>query len=701
MERQKKGISLKGNIDRVVIVIFCLIAAFSVGLVLLTTYRPAQNTLEALASTSLDVLSMIILMILVVSLSFEEEKIGKTTRLFLGLMLATVFALLFDFLNWAYDGSLSFDNYTFLFTITSLGMGAVLGAILVAYLSSYLKDMHNIKMPFHSDKICIVANAIAYVLTIILGITRNAFVIIDGHYKTGSLYDLVTAIPVATLIFMTIYMFKNIKIIGVKDVLAVAGYLLTMIVGALIEGTYSIGTTYVSIAVADVFIFVMLQSKVIGRVKQQKKTLTEQVTNQFQILESMASIYSYVNFVDVENSFAKRFDKPDSPKELLDLEANPHSLFNIRLYDGIEKDLQDKFWAFTDISTLSDRMGKEKIISAEFLHKDEGWFRASYIRIESSSDDKLKKVIYAVRNIDEEKKNVEKWIKKSNTDELTGLLNRHGYEEEMALLEKGGLKNNFVYVALDVNGLKTVNDTYGHEAGDELIIGTSECMKRCFSAYGNLYRTGGDEFVALIYADKNQLTEIMHDLEETTEKWEGIFNKTLTVSSGFVTKEEAKDMTLHQIAAFADKRMYEDKARYYQKKGIDRRGQRNAHIALCALYTKILKINLSEDTYQVINMNQEDTTLENGFSNKLSDWFKNNGTSGQVHPENLQEYLSKVNLDYLKTYFNTNKNLFRIFYLRRYSEGYKRVMLEIIPANDYSDENQSMYLYEKEIEDNV
>ena len=52
--------------------------------------------------------------------------------------------------------------------------------------------------------------------------------------------------------------------------------------------------------------------------------------------------------------------------------------------------------------------------------------------------------------------------------------------------------DEFTYVSLDVNGLKVINDTKGHTAGDELIIGACQCMKKSLGPYGKLYRIGGD-----------------------------------------------------------------------------------------------------------------------------------------------------------------------------------------------------------------
>ena len=50
----------------------------------------------------------------------------------------------------------------------------------------------------------------------------------------------------------------------------------------------------------------------------------------------------------------------------------------------------------------------------------------------------------------------------------------------------------------DVNGLKEANDTLGHEAGDELIIGSAECLEKSFEGINTIYRLGGDEFTVIV-----------------------------------------------------------------------------------------------------------------------------------------------------------------------------------------------------------
>lgn len=698
MGTHKEKYTHKQRVERIIMLVFCSLIAVIVASVLLFVYEPSRNALGALGSVCMDVISLAVIIILVVSLLFEKDEITMTTRLFLLLMLETIVALFFDFLTWSSDGSLVYAGWTDVFTVCSLCCGSILAATLVLYLSSYMKDMYGMKGPFLGAKICVILDILSVIVTFILGVTKMAFVFVNGHYELGAAYDVITVVPILTIIFMAVYLACHIKIIGLHDVVAVSGYVLTMVCGALIEAAYGIGATYVGVAIADIFIFIMLQNKIFDRIIKQREVLSERISDQYEVLKSMSGIYSYINYIDIDEMSVRRFDKEGSINEHIDIANDPHSELNKSLFEGIEDELKEKFWAYTDVSTLRERMGNDKIISAEFCHKEDGWFRAQYIRIGDSVGNEIDKVIYAIRNIDEEKKNVEKWIRKSNTDELTGFFNRHAYEDEIASLSEGAIKDNFVYVSIDVNSLKIVNDSRGHDAGDELLVGACECMKQCFGSYGKLFRTGGDEFAALIFADDSQLSEIKKDIEEVTENWRGNLNDNLAISCGYVTRKEAGEMPLHQMAVLADKRMYEEKTRYYQKQGIDRRGQRDAHVALCALYTKILKINITDDSYQVINMDDTERTSEKGFSDKISSWLHEFGTSGQVHPEDLEEYLNKTSLDYMRSHFMNEKSSLSVLYRRKYSDGYKNVMMEMIPANDYTDEIQTLFLYVKNIE---
>ena len=113
---------------------------------------------------------------------------------------------------------------------------------------------------------------------------------------------------------------------------------------------------------------------------------------------------------------------------------------------------------FMDLDSLGDRLIKKKIVSGEFMVKDLGWFRRSFISIDVDEDGRPLKVIFTTRNIDEDKKREQKLIRRSYTDELTKCYNRSAYIDDVRELPGDSV---YVYVSMDVNGLKPVNDTLG------------------------------------------------------------------------------------------------------------------------------------------------------------------------------------------------------------------------------------------------
>ena len=116
-----------------------------------------------------------------------------------------------------------------------------------------------------------------------------------------------------------------------------------------------------------------------------------------------------------------------------------------------------------------------------------------------------------------------------------------------------------------------MNDTYGHEAGDELICGAADCIKTNYSYNARIFRIGGDEFVIFERMSKNDALLSIGDLHKETEKWHGKLSDTLSVSVGYAIASEHQDLSCEDLVKIADKAMYLSKQEYYMKKGIDRR----------------------------------------------------------------------------------------------------------------------------------
>lgn len=286
----------------------------------------------------------------------------------------------------------------------------------------------------------------------------------------------------------------------------------------------------------------------------------------------------------------------------------------------------------------------------------------------------------------------------STLDELTGLNNRRAYEDDLMQYTEAPAEDDFVYASIDVNGLKQVNDTLGHVAGDEIIRGAAYCLKQAFDNYGKVYRIGGDEFAAILLADDEKLKQILTELQEITDRWSGNIVSSLSLSVGYATKREFPEEFVRKLAEIADARMYQAKNAYYLERGIDRRGQAAAYTALCNLYTKIFKINLTDNTYSIVNMNTSEKSADKGFSDDLAEYFINFGTSGQVHSDDLKMYLEKTDINYLKEYFKQGKTSISINYRRKFEDAYKQSAMEMILADDYSDDYQTLFLYVKQID---
>lgn len=152
-------------------------------------------------------------------------------------------------------------------------------------------------------------------------------------------------------------------------------------------------------------------------------------------------------------------------------------------------------------------------------------------------------------------------------DRLTGLRNRHSFEDKLDQLSKDKPAELCIVMA-DINGLKATNDTVGHKAGDELITGASECLTAAFEGIDTIYRIGGDEFCIIMNEPIEKARLCVSRLEELTANWHGSYADRLSVSTGVASIKDHDD--LESAFTEADDNMYQHKRNYYQSLGVDR-----------------------------------------------------------------------------------------------------------------------------------
>lgn len=300
-------------------------------------------------------------------------------------------------------------------------------------------------------------------------------------------------------------------------------------------------------------------------VKQKEAETLEKIG----ILDSMAEIYDNVNLISfVDNTEMSVRDK-EHKKHFIDMPKQSHTLMNQRLKKKVMPDQLEDFLTFTDIRTVRSRLTNKKIISEDFIDVHKGWFRAQYITVEASIDGIPNIVIYTTRNVDTEKRREERLIRVARTDELTRLYNRRCYEEDLTKYRINGLDKDLVFFSVDINGLKKVNDSKGHAAGDELIKGAADCLLISIGSRGKIYRTGGDEFVAIVHTENPKA--ICDDIANKAKEWRGDYSDEMSMSIGYASHIENENMTIDELEKKSDNEMYTAKNNYYREKGIDRR----------------------------------------------------------------------------------------------------------------------------------
>lgn len=149
---------------------------------------------------------------------------------------------------------------------------------------------------------------------------------------------------------------------------------------------------------------------------------------------------------------------------------------------------------FTELSTLNERMRGKNTITTEFLNYEHIWLRARFIAIERDNDNNLLSVMFLTEEIDEEKRARDRLQYLAETDQLTGITNRgsgEGKISELLRRDVGGL-----FLLMDIDKFKEINDNYGHNIGDQVLIGVAEAMKHVFRDRDIIMRLGGDEFAA-------------------------------------------------------------------------------------------------------------------------------------------------------------------------------------------------------------
>lgn len=136
------------------------------------------------------------------------------------------------------------------------------------------------------------------------------------------------------------------------------------------------------------------------------------------------------------------------------------------------------------------------------------------------------------------------------TDGLTELLNRRGYENCISHMEE-----KCVIIFLDVDHFKMVNDTYGHAFGDAVLKIIGETIKNQYAQYGKCFRVGGDEFAVIITKEMDQIEEMNEEFLAKMAMARAKEKKLPFISVGY-SCYDPENQNVQDVTAEADRRMY-------------------------------------------------------------------------------------------------------------------------------------------------
>ena len=176
-------------------------------------------------------------------------------------------------------------------------------------------------------------------------------------------------------------------------------------------------------------------------------------------------------------------------------------------------------------------------------------------------DDYMKTLVKTTDELTHTREQVNKESKFARMDALTGVRNRNAYEEEVKKLSlelQNGL-TKFGFAVVDVNYLKRINDTYGHEMGNISIRLCCAIVCKTFT-HSPVFRIGGDEFAVILKNnDYEQVESLIRQFNDYLEQTEGEPWEKVSAAIGYALYDPDKDDCVENVFQRADKDMYNHK----------------------------------------------------------------------------------------------------------------------------------------------
>lgn len=155
----------------------------------------------------------------------------------------------------------------------------------------------------------------------------------------------------------------------------------------------------------------------------------------------------------------------------------------------------------------------------------------------------------------------------SNTDTLTGLKNKNSFSLDFHNIEQND-QSRYGIVTIDLNGLKNVNDTRGHQTGDIFIQNSAKVIRSAINGRDYVaYRIGGDEFFIILKdCSIEEIWRLTEEIKDQTEEHNKKSGLRISMSIGYAKFDKEKDRNFSMTIERSDAMMYNNKRLYYSNK---------------------------------------------------------------------------------------------------------------------------------------
>jgi diguanylate cyclase (GGDEF)-like protein/PAS domain S-box-containing protein len=251
-----------------------------------------------------------------------------------------------------------------------------------------------------------------------------------------------------------------------------------------------------------------------------------------------------------------------SPSVERTLGFHPHEGLGRSIIDLIHAD--DVTRAQEMIADTVGAPGFSRSIEIRFRHRNGHWRSMEVVGNAVVDQHGVPTIIVNARDLTERQRLQAELRRMSVTDDLTGLNNRRGFfmlaEQEMKLARR--LKKDLLLVFVDLDDFKSINDTHGHQVGDQALAETADILRTTFRESDVLARLGGDEFVALGMFSPEEPDDVIETrLRQTLVEHNARPGRrySLSISTGVARFDARNVQSLAELMAIADDALYEKK----------------------------------------------------------------------------------------------------------------------------------------------